>query len=130
MALDDFTAVSPMFSAPNTAPEDLVFQLMVEDSTGNTATDSVTISISIDNPPTADAGPDQSKEIGDLVTLNGSNSNDDYDDQVDLTFTWSEQTSTGITLSDSASINPTFTVPDLGSAGGSIRLRLIVTDTA
>ncbi|PHS18569.1 MAG: hypothetical protein COA86_07715 [Kangiella sp.] len=130
VTLDDVTSATPTFTAPNTAPEDLIFELTVEDSTGNTATDSITISVSADNPPTADAGTDQSVGSGDLVTLNGSNSSDDFDTQEQLTFAWTELTSTGITLSDASAVSPTFTAPDLGTNGGSIRMQLIVTDTA
>jgi len=130
VALNDATAAMPDFTTPNTAPEDLIFQLTVEDATGNSAQDSIVVSISIDNAPVADAGTDQTKLVGDLVSLNGSNSSDDFDSQGELIFTWSEATATGVILSDPSAVNPTFTAPDFGASGGSVRMQLVVTDTA
>ncbi|MBV1908287.1 MAG: hypothetical protein KUG78_03140 [Kangiellaceae bacterium] len=128
--LDNTSSDTPSFTAPTTAPEDLVFQLEVEDSTGNTAIDSVTVSITVDSPPQADAGPDQIVGSGVLVTLSGDNSSDDFDAVGNLSFQWTEITTSGIVLSDSTVSNPTFTTPDLVLTGGTIRFSLVVTDTS
>ncbi|PVY77568.1 REJ domain-containing protein, partial [Tamilnaduibacter salinus] len=139
VTLSDPSDAQPTFTAPTvTAAEQLEFNLVVSDDTGNSDSDSVVVEVTpeaVDEPPVADAGPDQpsaGEEIlpGDTVTLNGSNSSDVPDDLADLTFAWTEVTSTGVTLSDSSDMMPTFTAPDLGASGGTLEFQLTVEDTA
>ena len=66
----------------------------------------VTVTI-IDNPPVADAGPDQTVDEGDFVQLDGSGS---YDPE-GLTLTYSWTVPAQITLDDPAIIDPSFTAP-------------------
>jgi hypothetical protein len=83
-ALDDATAVRPtlLIDAPGT----YVLQLVVHD--GQTASAPDTVVLRTDNsPPMADAGPDQTVAIGQLVTLDGSASSDVDGDP--LTWAWS-----------------------------------------
>lgn len=136
VALRNATSATPTFTAPNVnAAENFTFELTVEDPTGNTAKDSVTITVSPDSPPVANAGPDQPSGndkilAGDLVSLSGANSSDDFDAVEALQFLWQEVDSTLISLSDQHVINPTFIAPSFGTDGGSLRLRLTVTDSA
>jgi len=60
--------------------------------------------------PNADAGPNQSVEEGDNVTLNGSNSSDANNDP--LTFLWTQSSGTPVSLSSQTSSNPSFTAPN------------------
>ena len=62
----------------------------------------------MDDPPTANAGPDQTVDEGDLVTLDGSGSTDPESET--LTYSWTAPA--GVTLSDPNTANPTFTAPD------------------
>lgn len=102
------------------------FTYTVSDGNGGTDTGTVTVTVNMPNsPPTADAGPDQTVNVGDTVVLDGSGSSDPDND--DLTYQWSfvsvPQGSTA-TLSDPASVNPTF-VPDIA---GTYEVQLIVND--
>lgn len=66
--------------------------------------------INANQPPIANAGPDQNDIYeGDLVTLDGSASSDPDNDPI--TYLWTPPV--GIALSDSTSVNPTFTAPQI-----------------
>jgi len=64
-------------------------------------------------PPTADAGADQTVDEGDSVTLDASGSDDSDGDQ--LGYSWTQTGGPSVTLSDAAVAQPTFTAPDVGS---------------
>lgn len=75
--------------------------------------------------PLADAGPDRTVNVGELVTLNGSGSVDPEGEP--LTFTWgflSVPAGSTVALSDSSAVMPTFT-PDVE---GEYQIELIVND--
>jgi len=73
--------------------------------------------------PVANAGTDQSVGSGELVTLDGSRS---YDDGDPLTYRWAQTGGVGVTLSDAATISPTFAAPWVS---GPLTFTLTVTDT-
>jgi hypothetical protein len=78
--------------------------------------------------PIANAGPNQTAEVGTVVTLDGSASSDPAG-QLPLTYSWSLVSKPSLstaTLSDPKIVNPTFT-PD---AVGDYLIQLIVTDAA
>ena len=58
----------------------------------------------VDDPPTANAGPDQTVDLETLVTLAGSGTDPESEA---LTFSWTAPA--GVTLSDPTSPTPTFT---------------------
>ncbi|MHC1725305.1 MAG: PKD domain-containing protein [Syntrophobacteraceae bacterium] len=92
-----------------------VAQLIVNDGVTNSLADTVVISTQ-NSPPVANAGPDQTAYVGDLVTLNGSGSTDV--DGNPLTYTWSiieRPSGSGAIVSDAAAIQPTFTVDRFGT---------------
>jgi YVTN family beta-propeller protein len=60
--------------------------------------------------PIADAGTNQTRESGDLVQLDGSNSSDPNNSS--LSYSWIQTSGPPVALSDPTSQNPTFTAPD------------------
>ncbi len=82
--------------------------------------------------PEADAGPDQTVEDGDTVTLDGSGSTDS--DYKIVTYKWTSL-SGGVTLSDTSAVNPTFTAPNVDNDDNdddeeqSFKFKLTVTDS-
>ncbi|MGH9241241.1 MAG: Calx-beta domain-containing protein, partial [Vicinamibacterales bacterium] len=81
--LSNSTLVSPTFVVD--VPGVYVAQLLVHDGTTMSPADTVTIT-TVNSPPTAVAGPDQSALAGQPVTLDGSGSSDVDNDP--LTFMW------------------------------------------
>ena len=132
-----FTVVPPGSTATLSAPHDnkptfvadlsgtYVVSLVVTDSGGLSSNpDAVTIS-SLNAPPNAQAGPDQGTFVGNLVSLNGSESAEpDFDP---ITFSWTliaAPAGSTAGLSDANTANPSL-VPDLP---GSYVVELIVSD--
>jgi hypothetical protein len=118
------TTVKPTFLADKTGQ--YVVQLLVNDGTVNSTPATVTITTTPGNTaPVANAGPDQTVQLGAMVTLNGSGSSDV--DGNPLTFQWAFVTvPTGSTakLSSLTIVMPTF-VADLA---GQYVVKLLVND--
>jgi hypothetical protein len=99
------TTVSPTFTADLTGS--YVVSLVVSDGTVNSSPDTVTVLATI---PVANAGPDQTVEVTDVVTLDGSGSSDATGDT--LTYAWtltSVPESSTATLTGATTVSPTFT---------------------
>jgi len=129
VTLSDTSSAQPTFTAPNVSPpgESLTFQLTVTDNFDLHSTDTCTVNVTgVNDPPTANAGPDQTVEEGTEVTLNGSNSTDP-DDGI-ASYLWEKTSGPTVTLSDTSAARPTFTAPDVGQDGESITFRLTVAD--
>jgi uncharacterized protein YjiK len=127
--LSNPNAVQPTFTALDVDPdgESLTFELTVTDNGGLQATDTCIVNVTwVNIPPIADAGPDQTVDEGDTVTLDGSNSYDS-DDGI-ASYQWVQTAGTSVTLSDPASSQPTFTSPQVGTGGESLTFQLTVTD--
>ena len=130
--LNDANTATPSFTAPNpvAANTDLIFQLTVTDSLGKSSDANATISVIYNNPPSADAGADQSVDEGATVQLDASSSSDLEDEASSLVYSWQQVDSSGytITLSDPNIINPTFTAPEVPATTDLI-FQLTVTDS-
>jgi lysophospholipase L1-like esterase len=75
--------------------------------------------------PTADAGPDQSVDEGDRVTLDGSGST--FPNGAEH-YSWAQTGGPLVTLSSRTAVQPSFTAPGVGSAGETLTFTLTVTD--
>ena len=125
-------SATPSFTTPNpvAADTDLVFQLTVTDSLGKSSEDSVIIRVTYNNPPSANAGANQSVNENATVQLDGSDSSDLEDEASSLTYSWQQVDSSGysITLSDPNTATPSFTTPEV-AADTDLIFQLTVTDS-
>jgi len=131
VTLDDASLAMPTFTAPDVAAdEDLTFQLVVTDDDGAaSAADSVVITVTAavgpNDPPTANAGPDQSVDELSVVTLDGTGSTDT--DGTIASYAWTQTGGTIVALDLATPSMPTFTAPDV-AADQDLTFQLIVTD--
>jgi hypothetical protein len=126
--LSDPLAVQPTFTAPSVGASGmtLTFELTVSDGMDN-AVDTVIVWVeNFNHPPTADAGPEQTRNEGSVVTLDGSGSRDPDGDG--LSYTWSQRSGPPVVLSDSAIPMPVFTAPPVGPGGTVLEFQLMVED--
>jgi alpha-tubulin suppressor-like RCC1 family protein len=134
VALNGADTATPSFTAPLLAggigsADILTFRLSVSDGVLS-ATDDVTVTVEqVNHPPTANAGPNQTRDENSLVTLDGSASGDPDNDSLVL-FTWTQLSGTPVALSDADSPMPTFFAPSVGPGGEALVFRLVVSDGA
>jgi hypothetical protein len=125
VTLSSATVARPTFTAP-TGPATLTFQLVVNDGQVNSSPASVTITVSapvVNQPPVANAGPNQTVLSAASVQLDGSASSDPNSDP--LTYAWSQTAGPSVTLSSTTAARPTFRAP-VGPA--SLTFQLVVND--
>lgn len=125
--LDDPGSVAPSFTADVAGT--YVVQLIVNDGQIDSDPDTATITVNANDPPTADAGPDQLVMVGDLIQLDGSGSFDPDGDP--LTYTWlfiSRPAGSAAVLSDPNAENPTFVADVPADAQDAYVVQLIVND--
>ncbi|MCP4351182.1 MAG: hypothetical protein GY795_37435 [Desulfobacterales bacterium] len=130
VSLSDPASVTPFFTAPEADSDgvSLEFSLKVTDSGELESSDTCIINVSwINTPPVADTGGDRTIDEGTVVTLDGSGSSDPDNDIV--SYEWTQASGTPVTLSDSTSVRPTFTAPDVGPGGAFLTFSLKVTDS-
>jgi uncharacterized repeat protein (TIGR01451 family) len=106
----DATGVWTYTPAAHTEDYTVNFSATVTDTASNTDTAVITVSVTANGMPIADAGDDQSVTIGDTVTLDGSGSRDP-DGHTPLTYGWAQTGGASVTLSDASAESPTFTAP-------------------
>jgi hypothetical protein len=132
VVLADANTAKASFTAPNVGPAgaSLTFQLTVIYFFNRSIfsdTDSTIVNVrSVNDPPTADAGPDQDVEEETTVTLDGSNSFDP-DDGIE-SYRWKQVAGPSVTLSNPQAKKPTFLTPNVRPDGVSFTFELSVTD--
>ena len=129
ISLSDPTKVRPSFISPNVGPDGstLNFQLTVTDNGGLQSTDTCIVNVSwVNIPPISDSGADQTVGEGTTVTLDGSKSSD-TDDGIVL-YIWKQVLGIPVTVSDTTSIQSTFTVPQGITKAESLEFNLTVED--
>ncbi len=134
--LPNDAAAQPTFVAPLVAGQILVFKLVVDDGfeasvpspgADSSFADTVAITVVENSQPMADAGPDQTKDEGSIVSLNGSASSDpDLGDS--LSFQWTQVGGTEVSLSSATSSTPSFDAPAVAPGGEALTFGLVVTD--
>jgi hypothetical protein len=127
--LSGATTPEAVFTAPEAEANgmSLTFALTVTDYSGQSSTSTCIVNITaVNDPPAADAGPDQTVSESSTVMLDGSSSTDP-DDGI-ATFEWSQTDGPSVVLSSTSTANTSFTAPDVDSAGASLVFQLTVTD--
>jgi len=137
VTLDTTIPSHPEFTAPlvDAAGDTLTFSLEVTDDDGAISTNLATVDINVfdldppppNNPPTSNAGPIQTVDEGDLVTLDGTSS---FDSEGPIaTYAWTQIAgTTPVTLDMTDPSHPTFTAPLVDEAGDTLTFSLEVTD--
>ena len=127
VSLSDPAAAKPTFTAPNRASNySLTFGLTVNDGTADSGRDTVMVEVSaVNDPPKANAGPDQEVVSGDAVTLAGSGTDPEGEK---LSYAWTHREGRPkVELTDADKATATFTAPAV-TAGTVLRFRLTVRD--
>jgi len=112
VTLTDANTAKASFIAPIVGPEgtSLTFQLTVGYGYSFSDTDTTIVNVAfVNDPPVADAGPDQNVDEETTVTLDGSNSSDP-DDGIE-SYRWKQVAGRSVTFSDPTEERPTFEAP-------------------
>ena len=124
VTLENPNRAETRFTAPDVTfvVSPLIFQLSVTDDLGATATDQVSVSLNV--PPTADAGPDRIADEQVPISLTGRGS--DRDGTI-RSYQWLQIDGPPMVLEQTgATVN--FTTPTVGAAATDLVFRLTVTD--
>ena len=108
-----FNGSTPSFKAPNSEGW-VIYELTVTDNGGLSARDTIKITVEegANNPPTANAGPDQTVHAGQKVVLDSSGSTDS--DGTITTRKWKQTAGTPmVILSNNSDVSPSFTAPNV-----------------
>lgn len=125
ITLNSKNVAKPTFIAPEVSQNTkYAFSLIVNDGKLNSFADEVVITVkNVNKTPIADAGADQTVNEGELVTLDGTASNDPDGDK--LTFNWSAPS--GVKLNSLSLVQPAFIAPSV-TEDTKFTIKLIVND--
>ena len=130
VSLSNPQAVQSTFLAPNVEPKGLsfIFELTVTDYDSLQSTDTTIVNVIwLNDPPTANAGVDQTVLEKSTVTLDGSNSSDPDDGVV--SYQWKQVAGQSVFLSDPTDDQPIFEAPSFNDSGDKpLIFELIVRD--
>ena len=129
VSLSGANTATPTFTAPADLLTDasLEFSLVVNDGANASAAATVTITITgVNDPPTANAGADQTVAEGASVTLNGNGSSDP--ESANLTYAWTQVGTPRVTLNGANTATPTFTAPENLLTNAVLEFSLTVND--
>ncbi|MCP4089900.1 MAG: hypothetical protein GY746_08910, partial [Gammaproteobacteria bacterium] len=104
------TAIATFTSPAVNSDTPLTFQLTVTDNQGLTATDSVVVTITPDQPPVAVAPDDFEAVETTTVSLDGTGSSDDL---AIASYLWEQTGGTSVSLNSATSATASFTAPDV-----------------
>ena len=127
VSLSNANQASASFVAPIVkGSQILAFRLTVVDDNNATATDKVAVTIvgKLNQPPNAQAGPDQTVDVGDRVTLRGRAL--DPDGAIE-TYRWQQIAGPSVSLSNENQASASFVAPKV-EGGVTLTFRLRVTD--
>ncbi len=116
------------FISPDVGPSgtSLTFRLTVTDHGGLKSNATCIVNVTwINEPPVADAGPDQTVAEVTVVTLDASNS---YDKDGIVSYDWQQTDGPAAILSNASAIKPTFMAPNVIESGAILKFKLTVTD--
>ena len=127
VTLSDSTQAKPTFLAPLVGPTGMTLSFKLTVSDGQASADTTTnIQVTnVNHLPVANAGPDQTRNAGTTIQLDGTASTDPDSDP--LTFTWSQLSGLPVTLSNVHSATPTFVGPQVSSST-TLTFQLLVDD--
>lgn len=129
LTLIDANTRTVRFDVPSvTVTTVLTLRLTVTDNEGATGFDEVRVTVNApvqNNPPTVNAGVDQTANVGDSVTLSGTASDPDGDA---LTYQWRQIDGPAITLANAGTLQASFVAPQINVASA-ITIQLDVTDS-
>ena len=130
VSLSNDRVARPSFTAPTELVTDavLVFSLVVTDARNAISqpdTVTVTVTAGSNDPPTADAGENQTVGEGASVTLAGSGSDPENEA---LTYQWTQDSGQSVTLSGASAATASFTAPTELVSDAVLVFSLVVTD--
>ncbi len=128
VSINNSTSVTASFNAPNlVSSATLVFQLTVTDDDGDSESSTTQVTINPANvSPSAEAGNEQTVNVGDSVSLNAAGSSDS--DGNIVSYQWSQTAGTSATLANTDSVSASFNAPAIAEVSETLSFEVLITD--